>query len=183
MLAEACASLAAQTLQPKAHLIHVDYEYLGPGTLLNRMIDSADTEFISILPDDDLYDPDHLEVLAGELDEADIALSWGRIVGKDEPQYRGKFVPSNFLLRKDTGMRGCFMFRKSLWEKLGGWQDCPLEDWDFLCRAEVHNARWAPVYRETWTYRFHDTNCSRIYQAAIEGTELPKDLYHMAKFV
>lgn len=184
MLAEACASVAAQTLKPKAHLIAVDYAHDGPGVLINRMTTIAMTEWVSILPDDDLYDPDHLETLAAHSGDADIVMSWSRIEGKEEEQYRGEFVPEHFLEKRDTGMRGCFMFRKSLWEKVRGWNvNIPLEDWDFLCRAVRAGARFAPVYRETWTYRFHDTNCSHVYAAAGEGKELPENLYHLARFV
>lgn len=160
MLAEACASLAAQTLQPVAHHIAVDYGRQGPAAMLNRLIAPLTTEWLSILPDDDLYDPDYLETLAKHTENADIVLSWSRIEGREQQQYRGQFVPEHFLERRDTGMRGVFLFRRSLWEKLGGWREVPLEDWDFLCRAVIHGARFAPVYREKWTYRFHDTNSS-----------------------
>lgn len=163
MLAEACASVAAQTFRPAAHLVHVDYHQEGPGALINRMVAGSTSEWFSILADDDLYDPDHLETLAKHAPEADIVLSWSRIEGKDVEQYRGQFAPERFFDRRDTGMRGCFLFRRSLWEKLGGWRSVPGEDWDFLCRATIQSARFAPVYRETWTYRFHDSNASYNY--------------------
>jgi glycosyltransferase involved in cell wall biosynthesis len=184
MLAEACASVAAQTLQPAEHLIYVDYKHDGPATLINRMVAAAQTEWISILADDDLYDPEHLEALAARSVKADIVLSWCRIEGKQEKQHRGKFDPIDLLKKRDTGMRGCFMFRKSLWERVGGWQeDVYAEDWDFLARAYTKSARFVPVYRETWTYRFHDTNCSHIYAAVINKTPLPDKLYHLARHV
>jgi len=185
MLAEACASVAAQTLQPAEHLIYVDYKYDGPAALINRMVAATQTPWISILADDDLYDPDHLETLAARSKKADIVLSWSRIEGKEEKkQYRGKFNPDELLKKRDTGMRGCFMFRKSLWERVDGWrEDVCLEDWDFLARAHIKSARFAPVYRETWTYRFHDTNCSHIYAAVINKTPLPDKLYHLARHV
>ena len=184
MLAEACASLAAQTFPPVAHLIEVDYRYQGPGALLNRMIAAARSEWISILADDDLYDPDHLETLAAHSQDADIVLSWCRIEGREEKQHRGEFNPHDFTRRRDTGMRGCFMFRKSLWERVGGWrEDIAGEDLDFLVRAYARSARFVPVYRETWTYRFHDTNCSHIYRAVINGEPLPDNLYHLARHV
>lgn len=184
MLGEACASVAAQTHQPASHLIAVDYRHKGPAVIINQLVRQAQTEWISILADDDLYDPDHLETLAKEAANADIVLSWSRIKGKVEKQYRGEFDPKNFLERRDTGMRGCFMFRKSLWEQLGGWgEDGALEDWDFLCRAYRVKARFVPVYRETWTYRFHDTNCSHVYAAVANGTPLPEKLYHLERFL
>lgn len=160
MLAEAVESVAAQTFQPEAHLIFVDTQRKGPSAAINRLVKAAQTEWISILADDDLYDPDHLETLMGESDRADMVLSWCRIEGQDIPQYRGAFHPYDLLQRSDTGMRGTFLFRKSLWERVGGWPPGPIEDWKFMVACVQAKARLVPVYRETWTYRFHGGNYS-----------------------
>lgn len=160
MLAEAVESVAAQTLQPQAHLILVDTQRKGPAAAINRLVKACQTEWISILADDDLYDPDHLETLMAESERADMVLSWCRIVGRDIPQYRGDFHPYDLLQRADTGMRGTFLFRKSLWERVGGWPPPPIEDWKFMVACVQAKARLVPVYRETWTYRWHDSNIS-----------------------
>lgn len=179
LLAEAVASLAAQTVQPYEHLVRLDSEFRGPGPLMNEMVAEAATEWVSILPDDDLYDPDHLETLLGEADNGSIVWSWCRMEGRDDPQYRGEFDPRLFLARRDTGIRGVFMFRKSVWQRLEGFADF-MEDWDFLHRAIQAGIRIAPVYRETWTYRIHDTNTSHIVQALADG-ERPDEMYHLAR--
>jgi hypothetical protein len=155
MLAEACASVAAQTFPAAAHLIGVDYDRKGPATIINQLVTAASTEWLAILADDDLFDPDHLEILMGEKRHADMILSWCRIVGRETPQYRGEFTPYDLLQRRDTGMRGTFLFRKSLWERVGGWPPSPLEDWKFMAACVQAKARLVPVYRETWTYRLH----------------------------
>ena len=181
MLAEAIQSVAAQTLPPKRHLIAVDHGYIGPGRMLNQLTAAADTEWVSILGDDDLYDPDHLETLAAETDNGSIILSWCRFDGKDEPQYRGQFDPRLLLARMDSGMRGIFMFRKNVWDMLGGFHEGPMEDWDFLTRAVKAGIRFAPVHRETWTYRWHDVgggNTSTIVGKLMAG-ERPDELYHL----
>lgn len=164
MLAEAIASVQAQTLPAAAHLIAVDHQRLGPGPLLNQLTRAAETEWVSILADDDLYDPDHLEALADAADGADVVFSWGRLDGRDDPQYRGKYRHEDFLQQgRDTGMRGCFMFRKAMWGTVGGWRDEPVEDYHFLRRMILAGAYFRAVYRETWTYRFHDSNSSYKY--------------------
>lgn len=155
MLAEAVQSVAAQTVQPAAHLICLDYSRKGPSGPINRMVKATQTEWVSILADDDLYDPHHLETLLAHSADADMVLSWCRIEGQDIPQYRGDFHPYDLLQRRDTGMRGTFMFRKTLWERLGGWPDPPIEDWKFMVAAVQAKARLIPVYEETWTYRLH----------------------------
>jgi glycosyltransferase involved in cell wall biosynthesis len=153
LLAEAIESVAAQTLKPDAHLISVDVHKLGPARLLNEMTAAAKTPWVSILADDDLYDPDHLESLAAEADGADVVFSWSRITDGRQ-QYRGEFRHEDFLNRgTDTGMRGCFMFTKTAWEKCGGWVDEPCEDWGFISRLITSGAYFRAVYRETWTYR------------------------------
>lgn len=163
MLAEAVASVAAQTLRPDAHLIAVDYHRNGPSAGINRMVKQSRTEWLSILADDDLYDPDHLEILMAHTADADMVLSWSRFEGRTDEQFRGEFSPYDLLQRQDTGMRGCFLFRRALWDKLGGWPDGAGEDWQFMVAAIRAKARLVPVYRETWTYRWHDGNISLTY--------------------
>lgn len=166
MLAEAIASVAAQTIGPVPHLIAVDNQREGPGQLLNQLVKAAHTQWISILADDDLYDPDHLETLIAEANGRDVVFSWGRITGspeRREAQYRGEFDPARLLNRQDSGMQGCFMFRRSAWKKSGGWRREPTEDWQFIRRLLLTGAQFRPVYRETWTYRYHDTNISYTF--------------------
>jgi GT2 family glycosyltransferase len=164
MLAEAIASVAAQTVQPVAHLIGVDNAREGPGPILNQLVRAAETSWLSILADDDLYDPDHLETLLDAANGRDVVFSWSRITGspeRHEKQYRGDFDPVLLLNRRDSGMRGCFMFRRSAWKKAGGWPvRSPVEDWEFMRRLLLTGSQFRAVYRETWTYRFHDTNVS-----------------------
>jgi hypothetical protein len=162
MLAEAIRSVQAQTVLPAAHLIEVDYARKGPGPVINRLTARARTEWVAILADDDLFHPDHLEVLLAHSADADIVLSWSRLEGRPDPQYRGEFFPMDLLERRDTGMRGTFMFRRKLWDKLGGWPAGPIDDWQFLVNAIKARARLVPVYQETFTYRFHGGNLSDL---------------------
>ena len=181
MVWEAEASVLAQTVGPVAHLLEVDSDLEGPGALMNRLIGRVDTTWFSVLPDDDLYDPDHLESLLAVCDDADIVFSWGRI-----PQhhldgyvpYRGLFSPELFLARQESGLTGCFMGRKSLWESVGGYIPGMLEDWDFLARAILGGARVVPVYRETWTYRMHPGSQSALLHRTNMG-DRPDELDNM----
>ena len=160
MLAEAIESVAAQSLQPHAHLVAVDHRRTGPSGLINQLVKAARTEWVAILADDDLFLPHHLETLMAHSDAADMVLSWSRIEGRDIDQYRGEFFAYDLVNRQDTGMRGTFMFRKSLWERVGGWPPSPIEDWKFMVACVQAKARLVPVYEETWIYRFHGGNVS-----------------------
>lgn len=183
LLREAIESVRAQTHPAAAHLIDVDYQHHGPHAGLNRMIRAADTEWVSILPDDDLYDPNHLEELSKVADGADIVFSWHRWIGRDDPVYRGEFSPRRLLSRQDAGIRGVFLLRKAFWEQLGGYNlDVVYEDHDFLCRAVQENARVRQVRKVTWTYRFHDRNLSLAVRENDQGLPMTHP-YHLARRV
>ncbi len=79
MLAEAVASVEAQTLSAEAHLIEVDHLRDGPAILRNRMLERAATEWVAFLDDDDLLDPHHLETLAAG--SADVVVPYCRFDG------------------------------------------------------------------------------------------------------
>ena len=182
-LAEAVESVVAQTVRPSAHLISVDYDHLGPAHHLNQMFAAARTEWVAILPDDDLFDPDHLETLAAHSENADLVYSWGRFDGRDDPQYRGEFNAFRLARRKDVGIRGVFMCRKSLWEQVGGYdENAATDDHDFLVRCASDGARFVLVRRETWTYRFHTSNVSLAFQQIADG-QTPSRPYYLKRFL
>jgi glycosyltransferase involved in cell wall biosynthesis len=184
MLAEACASVAAQTKRPLAHLVGVDHAYRGPAPTLNALIATVETDYVARLDDDDLLDPDHLEaLLEAAAGVADFTFSWCRHEGIEFDAYRGAFDPADLVAKKDTGLRGCLLFRKDAWERLGGYRDQPIEDWDFAARAAFRGLSFQPVYRETWTYRFHDGNSSHIYDAVLAGRTPPANTYHLIKWI
>jgi hypothetical protein len=185
MLAEAVHSVNRQTVLPAAHLISVDYHNHGPGPLLNQLIRAAETEWVSILADDDLYQETHLEHLSEASEDADIVYSWGQIAGSTSRaanQYRGPFDPDRLLNRQDSGLSGCFMVRKTMWDLVGGWRDEPTEDWGFLVRCLKAGARVRLVPKVTWIYRFHGGNVSQVLVELANGRE-PRNLYHLATWL
>jgi hypothetical protein len=183
MLAEASASVLAQTIYPVPHLIVVDEEYAGPGPTLNKLISQVETEWYAVLNDDDLFDPDHLEICLSQGGHADIILSWGRHEGNPDIPYRGRFSLVDWYEKNDTGMRGgCYIARKKVWEE-SPYRDELVEDWNFIRRAAWRGYRIHPVYKETWTYRFHNSNTSLIYDAALSGKDLPDNLHHLGKWI
>lgn len=180
-LAEARASVETQTLPVVAHLVELDSEHLGPGPTMNKLVPQTATEWVSILADDDLYDPDHLETLAAHSANADIVLSWCRFLGAEGPaRPLGGFKIADLRERRFTGMTGCFMFRRSLYDDLGGWPEGVAEDWGFLVKAADARARFAPVYKETWSYRQHPDSTSTAISQLVRG-EQPNNLYHLAR--
>ena len=158
MLAQAVASVSAQTFQPVEHLILVDHDRRGTGAAKTQLAHAARGDWVATLDDDDLLDPDHLALLAGYMLSADIVYSWCRVVGRDgwtpnrhfdaDALRRSNFIPATALIRRD------------LIVQLGGWRDSAVcehgwEDWDFWLRALNALTVFRCVPEVTWTYRFH----------------------------
>jgi len=153
MLAEAIASVIGQTLPPLEHLIGIDHAKAGPVVVRNALLRSARGDRIAILDDDDLLYPRHLEALAAV--DADVAYSFCDVAGRDWTPNRafdpvalraGNYIPITALIRRD------------LLERLGGFPDTRMEDWDLWLRALDAGARFACVPEVTWRYRFHGGN-------------------------
>jgi hypothetical protein len=82
MLAEAVESVRIQTARPSVHAIGVDYEDIGIGRMLNRLAAGVEAEWLARLDDDDLFKPNHLEVLASGVEAADVVYTWCDVVGR-----------------------------------------------------------------------------------------------------
>jgi glycosyl transferase family 2 len=183
LLAEAMASVQAQSTTPTSHVVGIDYDRIGIGRMLNQLVSSAEADWLARLDDDDLFMPNHLEVLAAQVRDADVIYSWCEV----KPRARDGVVPpvpavlgpagwipnqefDAHLLRKRNYIPATTLIRKSLWEEIGGWTlpgwgvgDSPrkpefAEDWDFWLRALDAGARFLCIPEVTWTYRYHGEN-------------------------
>jgi hypothetical protein len=183
MLAEAVASVRAQTLAPAIHLVGIDHARRGIGRTLNALARGTDADWLARLDDDDLFDPNHLEVLASATDRGDIIYTWCRVearaVGRDMPSPPSVLGPAGWvpnqpfdadMLRERNYIPATTLIRRSLWETLGGWRlpgfgvaDLPpdphsTEDWEFWLRALDAGATFECIPQVTWTYRYHGGN-------------------------
>jgi hypothetical protein len=183
MLNEAMSSVQAQTAPPTSHVVGIDYDRVGIGRMLNQLAAGADADWLARLDDDDLFLPNHLEVLSEGAVGADVVYSWCEV----KPRARDGLLPpvpavlgpagwipnQEFdadLLRERNYIPATTLIRKSLWEDIRGWTlpgwgvgDSPrqpefAEDWDFWLRALDAGARFVCIPEVTWTYRYHGTN-------------------------
>lgn len=167
-LLEAACSVDRQTV-PVLHRIATDDHGEGPGAMLNRLVAEVETPWYQVLADDDLLDPEHCQILLDNAwakrgrkwQVADVVFSWPRFLGRETPEFPRPWRAAMTLRREFSGLTGNYMAKRSLWERLGGYDvGAEFEDHDFLCRAIGAGAVFAAVYETTWTYRFHEGSLS-----------------------
>lgn len=163
MLGELCASVAAQDVAPRAHLIAVDYPEEGFVATINRLARQVTTSWLMVLPDDDLLDRWHLSTIVAAAGWYDVAYTWCRSEGRDGWTPNSAF-DAETLRRTNFIPGGAALIRTDLWKRLGGYRKTPdwdgAEDWDFWIRALDAGAEFVCEPTVTWTYRFHGQNLS-----------------------
>ena len=154
MLLGAMASVAAQTFPPAGgHHVEVDHARAGVVAVANRLAEQVDTEWLMLLDDDDLLDPNHCATLA-TVEDADIVYTWTRVTGRPGFDPNATF-DADALRAANYIPGGCAAIRTSLWRELGGYRPGhDPEDWDFWLRALDVGARFVCIPKITWTYRF-----------------------------
>lgn len=158
MLAEAVASVRAQTWPEVEHLYALDEDRQGAGPVLNRLLEEARGERVMVLDDDDLLDPDHLKIVATANLEADVVYSMPRVDGGGFTNYHRPFDPAVLATRNIVSHTA--LMRRSLVEQVGGWNPVRWFDWDLFTRLEAAGAEFHQVRDVTWTYRLHGSNWS-----------------------
>lgn len=172
LLAECCASVRAQTLQPAAHLISLDYPHEGNIGRLNALARQADDlgcDWLALLADDDLLHPTFLERLEAHTTDADIVYPWCDVDGRAGWSPNRLFDPE--ALQHGNYIPATAMIRTRLARDLGWWDiNAPhgWEDWAFWKRALAAGARFVCVPERLWTYRFGTDNLS-VPVAAVQA--------------
>jgi GT2 family glycosyltransferase len=154
LLDEASASVAAQTVSV-THLVGVDESREGPSAIRNRLAAASDADWFLPLDDDDLLDPDCVEVLLRASADADVVYPWCRV--EDHSPKLEPWTP-NRLFRPEILLGGNFipvtaLVRAELWREVGGMPDGKYEDWAFWRRLLAEGARFRCVPEVVWTYR------------------------------
>ena len=160
LLAEAKASVERQTYLGVEHLVAVDEKRIGQGFVRNQLAKRARGEWLVFLDDDDLLDPQFVELHLehAEATGADLVYSicrtpagytgWAPRVGEfDEELLRlpcGNYIPVTVLLRR------------SMFEKAGGFrQPRALDDYAMWLALLDAGAKFEYLPVASWTYRVH----------------------------
>lgn len=170
MLADAMASVSAQTLAPVAHVVVVDHEGNGEAATRNRGLFAVDTEWTAFLDDDDVLYPHHLSALTRhqEMTDADLCYGWFDVQGGTDPLgWFGKdFDPD--ALRENNYIPVTYLVRTELAQGVGGFpapeggypSQTACVDWAFLLRLLDVGARFEHLAERTWCWRHHGGNYS-----------------------
>lgn len=159
MLWEAIESVAAQTHVDVEHLIGFDTDRRGAGPILNEQLALATGEWVMVLDDDDLIDPDHLAIVLANVEGADVVYSKPRVTGGEFTLYELPF-DGRYLAQGINCVSHNALMRTDLVREVGGWNPVRTFDLDLFIRLEQTGAEFRKVDAVTWTYRLHGSNWS-----------------------
>jgi glycosyltransferase involved in cell wall biosynthesis len=166
-LDRAIASAWAQTHQPEALIVNIDWEKRGAGANRNRGLVQAQTTWVAFLDDDDEFQPHHLRrcLDAAEASGADVVVPWFRVQGGSDPfpGNRACGVPASgpmpafpvtVLARREVARRA--RFTEGLKTIAGGG-----EEYHYFTLLRDREARFEMIPDETWIYH-HGGNTSGL---------------------
>ena len=123
----------------------------GPAAARNTGISNARGEYIAFLDDDDEFLPTKIENQAKALDggDADVGMVYvwlshigptGELVGATSRTLEGYVFEEALMLRSPVGIGSAAMFRRSVFDIVGRFDETILwaEDTDFFCRVAKH---------------------------------------------
>lgn len=170
LMVEACESVKQQTVAC-AHHVYLDHARIGPALIRNTIMERVSCEYVGFLDDDDLLDPEHVELLLAALDAdqngepADLAFSWYRSEGAPETPRVTEW--DDWAYGTMLGGRNLIpvtvMARRHAILNAGGFRpDDRYEDYKLWMRMLANGCRFTVVPLETWTYRMHGDNRTHL---------------------
>ena len=167
LLAEAVASVAAQTVHPVVHLVGIDHAREGAATVYNRLAGMVDTPWVTFLDDDDLLDPNHLETLLDNCGGCDVVYTWCRAVGHNFRLYNQPFDRKLLFQRSIVPITA--MVRTEFYARAEWMRHEDGYDWRFWQRVANAGATFRCVPEITWTYRRHELGNQSHGELVIAG--------------
>lgn len=147
MLAEAIASVSAQTIKPIEHIIEYDHGD-GQAKTLNRAMRKVTGDLFIFLADDDKLDPYFIEKTLREMERSGVHIvgTWLENFGGDT----GTHGPSNFPF-------GTALAMTSLWKEIGFDEEVGVTvDADFWLCCKKRGYRWSFISEPLFKSRVHE---------------------------
>jgi glycosyltransferase involved in cell wall biosynthesis len=165
-LRAALASVVTQTVQPSAIVVEYDHDRTGAAATKNRALAKVTTEFVAWIDDDDLWFPNHLEILtaAQAATGADVVYPWPLMNGAGDPRPDRFGVPFDAAeLRRGSYIPTTALFRAELAQQVGGFQKppgSPYDDWGLWLAMLKAGAVFHHVPERTWQWNVTGQNTS-----------------------
>lgn len=158
-------------------------ENAGAHNAINRGLQMAKGEYLAVLNSDDIYEDERFEIMIREMEcspEVEFMCSYITVIndkGKKlgvkqgwknmepwmvkQPELSYKITDDfklNLLMTNFTSTTSNFLFRRSLYEKIGGMRNLRfVHDWDFALRAAAVT-KCKMIEKPLLQYRVHQTN-------------------------
>lgn len=166
LLGDAAVSVKQQTT-PCVHHIYLDHDRIGPALIRNTIMVRLRCELVGFLDDDDVLDPEHVEVLSDTLvdNNADLAFSWYRSEGA--PETERVEVWDDYAYGVMLGGRNLIPVtviarRVAVLGAGGFWPEDRYEDYSLWMRMLADGCKFVVVPRVTWTYRMTGANRTHL---------------------
>lgn len=152
------ASVREQSVKVKSHIVIADDGSLGTVAKYNQAFMAVQTEWVSILDDDNYWFADHVATIAPYFDQADVIYTWDAGNTRPRQQLSGKspeelawFFDGNNTLDQSCAIRSSFF------EQADGFHPSYLMgramDQDLWRRIAELGGRFLAIPKETWFYQ------------------------------
>jgi hypothetical protein len=141
-------------------IILIEKENGGLSSARNAGIKKAIGDYILPLDSDDKISPLYIEKTIGK---GNIVSTWGLEFGNSSAELNPIDNPTFDDFKIINRINYCSLYKKEVWEKVGGYDECDLmrhgcEDWDFWLRASKLGYNVFPVREVLFLYRKHGTS-------------------------
>jgi hypothetical protein len=160
LLAEAKLSVRNQTYPDIEHLIGVDEKGIGPGFLRNELVRKSEADWLVFLDDDDLLDPEFVELHLAHAEATGADLVYG--ICRLPAEYKGwaprmeEFDASLLRRPRRNYIPVTVLVRRSMFEKAGGFRvSGSLDDWNLWLSLLDVGAKFEYLPCVCWSYRVH----------------------------
>jgi glycosyltransferase involved in cell wall biosynthesis len=148
-----------EKLDPRIRSIRNEPNKRLPASL-NVGMDAAAGDYLTWTSDDNFFRPQALERMVAELDaDPDLGVVYAdcMLIDDDLKELGIAEVDEQEVLLQWNCVRGCFMYRREVHERLHGYDvdRFLVEDWDFWLRASME-FKLKPIKEDLYLYRMHD---------------------------